>query len=220
MSVSAVITAGGSGQRFGAKKQYCQLAGIPILQRTVSIFAAHPSVDQIVVVVPADELKLTAELLADFNVTITSGGPSRQTSVHNGLKLAAASDLVLIHDGVRPLVTAEVISRVLTDIDGYDGCIPALPVTDTIKMTADGVIQKTVPRDNLYTAQTPQAFITDSIITAHEQTKGEATDDSALIEERGGRVKITMGDPENIKVTHPEDIKRAEEILRWRSEPA
>jgi 2-C-methyl-D-erythritol 4-phosphate cytidylyltransferase len=219
MSLSVIIVAGGSGQRFGQKKQFLDLKGIPVLKRAVSCFIAHESVDQIVVVVPEEDLQHVHEMFsgADKRLVITKGGQTRQHSVFNGLKIARNSDSVLIHDGVRPFVSHSLITRVIEGLAGVDGCIPALEVTDTLKEIHEGIIQKTVPRRNLYQVQTPQAFHTRELIEAHEKAleRGsmDKTDDSALLESLGKTVKIVQGDPFNMKITFENDLTLAEVIL-------
>ena len=224
MRISAVITAGGSGQRFGAKKQYLELAGVPILRRTVQVFADHPQIDAIVVTAPADDLAATETLLAGLNkpCQVVAGGPTRQASVYAGLKAAAASEIVLIHDGVRPLVTPELIERVIAGLTEAEGCIPGLKLNDTIKRAPGGLVATTVARDELYTVQTPQAFRTATILKLHQQAAAaddqSATDDSSLLEAAGLAVRIVQGEADNLKITVAADLALAERILAWRSE--
>lgn len=139
----------------------------------------------------------------------------------NGLEMTDGSGLVLIHDAARPLVTAELISRVTAGAARADGCIPALAVSSTIKEVREGVVTRTVSRANLFEIQTPQAFPAEIILEAHRQARkqGEraATDDSALVEAAGGIVRTVEGDPLNIKVTIEQDLILAEAILACRS---
>ena len=134
------------------------------------------------------------------------------------MNLVGESHAVLIHDGVRPFVSPELIDRVIDGLEGADGCIPGLALTDTIKETRDGFVVKTVPRDSLFQVQTPQAFVTATIRQEHMNAaltgSGRFTDDSSLLEEAGLSVRIVNGDPYNIKITFPEDIPMAEAILR------
>ena len=219
MSLSAIIVAGGSGQRFGLKKQFLDLKGIPVLKRAASGFIAHESVDQIVVVVPEEDLNLIHEMFsdADKKLVITKGGKTRQQSVFNGLKIARNSKSVLIHDGVRPFVTHSLITRVIEGLTDADGCIPALEVTDTLKEVHSGIIRKTIPRKNLYQVQTPQAFLTQELIEAHKKAFDtgtmDKTDDSALMESMGKTIKVVQGDLLNIKITFENDLILAEAIL-------
>ena len=226
MRISAVITAGGSGQRFGAKKQFLELAGVPILRRTVEVFDRHPLVNEIVVTAPEADLAATATLLTGLNkpCQVVAGGPTRQASVYAGLKAAATCEIVLIHDGVRPLVASELIERVIAGLTDADGCIPGLKLNDTIKRAPAGLIDATVARDELYTVQTPQAFRIATILKLHQQAAAsgdaDATDDSSLLEAAGLAVRIVQGEADNLKITLPADLALAERILAWRSESA
>jgi 2-C-methyl-D-erythritol 4-phosphate cytidylyltransferase len=221
MAFSAVIVAGGSGERFGLKKQFLDLRGIPVLKRSVSSFDAHPAIDRLFVVVPEEDMLQTRQILADTakELVITSGGRTRQESVMNGLRCARESQAVLIHDGVRPFISPRLIDRVTAGLEGVDGCIPALEVTDTLKEVHEGMVTRTIPRGNLYQIQTPQAFVTKTLISAHERSlKGVLfTDDSALLEASGKAVRIVDGDPYNVKITFKDDIVLAEAILRCRT---
>jgi 2-C-methyl-D-erythritol 4-phosphate cytidylyltransferase len=218
MAFSTVIVAGGSGARFGLKKQFLDLLGIPVLKRTVSCFDVHPAVDKLFVVVPEEDMPQAQRILADTakDLVITKGGRSRQESVLNGLRCAHESRTVLIHDGVRPLISSGLIDRVIAGLEGVDGCIPALEVTDTLKEVHDGMVIKTIARRNIYQVQTPQAFVTESLLFAHEKSLGNGlfTDDSSLLEASGKNVRIVQGDPYNVKITFKDDIVLAEAILR------
>jgi 2-C-methyl-D-erythritol 4-phosphate cytidylyltransferase len=218
MVFSAVIVAGGSGARFGLKKQFLDLLGIPVLKRTVSCFDAHAAVDKLFVVVPEEDIPQTRQILADITkeLVITNGGMTRQESVMNGLRFAHESQAVLIHDGVRPFISSSLIDRVIAGLEGVDGCIPALEVTDTLKEVHDGMVIKTIPRSNLYQIQTPQAFVTKALMSAHEKSPGGGlfTDDSSLLEASGKTVRVVEGDPYNVKITFKDDIVLAEAILR------
>lgn len=223
MSHSVVIVAGGSGKRFGLKKQFLDLKGIPVLKRAVSCFVTHPWVDRVVVVVPEEDLSRAQEILSDTGkeLVITRGGGSRQESVLNGLRLAQESRTVLIHDGVRPFVSSQLITRVIKGLAGVDGCIPAIEVSDTLKEVRSGMIVKTIPRQSLYQVQTPQAFSTEVLMAAHEAAMQEgmldSTDDSALMETAGRTIRVVEGDPLNVKITFKDDILLAEAILTCRT---
>lgn len=225
MAADAIIVGGGSGIRFGTKKQFISLGGIPLLQRTVHAFENHPCVDQIIVLVPQDDLVLAGRILSGTQkpLKLVEGGKTRQESVWNGLLSLQGSDLVLIHDAVRPFVSSGLISRVIEGIKGYDACIPGLAVPNTLKEVSNGVVVKTIPRAGLYGVQTPQCFLTRSIIAAHTSARGQgiydATDDSLLIEEIGGHVRLVEGDPLNMKITLKQDVDIAEAILKCRTEP-
>jgi 2-C-methyl-D-erythritol 4-phosphate cytidylyltransferase len=219
MLLSAIVVAGGSGLRFGLKKQFLDLKGIPVLKRSVSRFLEHESVDSVIIVVPEEDMPLIQEMFspAGARVTVTKGGTTRQHSVYNGLTAARGSDIVLIHDGVRPFVSHDLITRVIQGLSDAVGCIPALAVTDTLKEVRDGIIQKTMSRHNLYQVQTPQAFLTRELVKAHEEAlktgTTDFTDDSALMESMGKAIRIVTGDPFNIKITFEKDLLLAEAII-------
>ncbi len=224
MAADAIIVGGGSGLRFGRKKQFISLGGIPLIKRTVRAFENHSSIRQIVVVVPHDDLEFTACILGSPQkpLKVVEGGKTRQESVSNGLQSLERSDLVLIHDAVRPFVDGDLISRVIDGIKGYDACIPGLAVSNTLKEVINGVVKKTIPRSGLYEIQTPQCFLTQTLLKAHASARDEdtqgATDDSSLVEAIGGRVRLIDGDPMNMKITLGQDIDIAEAILKCRSE--
>ncbi|MGO9147483.1 MAG: 2-C-methyl-D-erythritol 4-phosphate cytidylyltransferase [Desulfomonilia bacterium] len=223
MSFSALIVAGGSGARFGLKKQFLDLLGVPVLKRSVSCFDANTAIDRLVVVVPEEDISQTRQMLTDMGkeLVITKGGRTRQESVMNGLQCAHESHAVLIHDGVRPLVSSSLIDRVIGGLEGVDGCIPALEMTDTLKKAYNGMVVETIPRGSLYQVQTPQAFVTKTLFEAHERALQDGpllfTDDSALLEAAGKTVRIVEGDPLNVKITFKDDIIMAEAILRCRT---
>lgn len=209
--------------RFGLKKQFLSLGGVPLIRRSVEVFASHPAVGSIIVVVPPDDMGLTDQILSGLpsGLRIVAGGRTRQESVYNGLTNTPDSGLILIHDAVRPLVTGDLISRVLGGVGVADACIPVLFVSSTLKEVDDGLVRRTVPRSNLYEAQTPQAFAARTILDAHararQQGNLDATDDSILVENAGGTVRTVPGDPFNIKITLRKDLELAEAMLTCRT---
>lgn len=223
MSPSAIIVAGGSGKRFGLKKQFIELLGIPVLKRSVSCFERHPAIDRIVIVVPEEDMATARSLFPDpaKELLFAAGGKTRQESVRNGLDRTVPSDVVLVHDGVRPFVSQELVDRVILGLEGADGCIPGIEVSDTLKESRDGHVTRTVERSGLYRIQTPQAFVASRLAKAHalaaERGRPATTDDSALLEEAGMRVRLVPGDPMNMKITFQGDILLAEAILRCRT---
>ncbi len=223
MATSAVIVAGGSGTRFGRKKQFLDLGGVPLIRRTVDAFASHDAVDAVIVAVPREDMDLTSRMLAGaaLAVHIVQGGRTRQESVYNGLLNIEGAGLVLVHDAVRPLVTGKLISRVLEGLGEGDACIPALAVSSTLKEVREGVVVRTVSRSNLYEVQTPQSFPVLKILEAHTLARQrgvlDATDDSAVMELAGGRVRVVEGDPFNIKITVGKDLEIAEAMLTCRT---
>ncbi len=215
----ALVVEAGRGQRFGGPlpKQYADLAGRPVLGHALARLTAHPRIDRVQAVIHPDDRALYDRAAAGLELAEpTAGGPSRNDSVRLGLESLAPSapETVLIHDGARPFVGAAVIDRVLDALDTSAGAIAALPVTDTLKRGADGRIAGTLDRAGLWRAQTPQGFRFADILAAHQNFAGqELTDDAAVAERAGLAVALVEGAPENIKVTTPGDLARAEHWL-------
>ncbi|MSN27327.1 MAG: 2-C-methyl-D-erythritol 4-phosphate cytidylyltransferase [Geobacter sp.] len=216
----ALIPAAGMGKRMGASinKQYLLLDGLPIVARTISVFERSPLIDSIYLVVPEEEIPYCMEHVVKacgFRkiAAIVPGGKERQNSVMNGLKaigkIAADDDVVVIHDGVRPLVTEEILKESIAVARVQDGALVAVPAKDTIKIVANGIVVDTPSRDTLWQAQTPQAFRFSVIHKAHLSAEADGfmgTDDASLIERSGGKICIVPGDYRNIKITTPEDL--------------
>lgn len=220
MSASvALIVASGRGHRFGGDraKQYLPLAGRPILRHSLTAFARHPRIDAVRAVIhPEDESRYEDAVDGLDLLPPVAGGPSRQDSVLLGLEslVEAPPDLVLIHDGVRPLIGAPLIDRVLDALSAGPAVLPALPVTDTLKRAERGFVSGTVERAGLYRAQTPQGFAFTDILNAHRSLRGAAmTDDTALAAAIGLPVAIVPGEEDNLKITEPADLARAERLL-------
>jgi 2-C-methyl-D-erythritol 4-phosphate cytidylyltransferase len=204
-------------------KQYLDLAGIPLLARTLLIFQEHPLIDRIVATVPAgDEDYRMSSIVAPFGLDkvfrIVAGGPTRQASVYNGLKALSGSKLVAIHDGARPLVAPDLVARTI-EIAGLTGAaIAAAPVRETVKRMVRGNLE-TVPRADLWLAHTPQTFETELIVAAHKKAIKESfdgTDDSALVERLPHPVAVVEDSEDNLKITTPSDLARAARIIRMR----
>jgi 2-C-methyl-D-erythritol 4-phosphate cytidylyltransferase len=223
----ALIPAAGMGKRMGASinKQYLQLNGLPIVARTISVFEQSPLIDAIYLVVPAEEIpycqKYVVEACGFRKITaIVPGGKERQNSVLNGLNAmrnyVLDEDVVLIHDGVRPLVTENLLRESIKTARLHDGALVAVPVKDTIKSVVAGIVRSTPPRELLWQAQTPQTFRFSTIFSAHlaaEVAGFSGTDDASLVERTGGEVHIVRGEYSNIKITSPEDLILAEAFL-------
>jgi 2-C-methyl-D-erythritol 4-phosphate cytidylyltransferase/2-C-methyl-D-erythritol 2,4-cyclodiphosphate synthase len=219
----AVIVAAGRGARFGGDvpKQYRDLGGRPVLRRTVRAFLDHPQITGVRVVINPDYRELYGDAVAGLPLAPpVPGGLERQDSVRLGLEALAADgppDCVLIHDAARPLIDADTISRVIAALDGCDGAIAALPVTDTLKRGVDGLTAGTVDRSGLWRAQTPQGFRFRPILDAHLVAAGLAlTDDAAVAEQGGLDVALVQGSEDNFKVTTEDDLARAERLLAGR----
>lgn len=214
----ALVVAAGRGSRFGGEvpKQYAMLAGRPVLRHALEAFRAHPRIDAVQAVIHRDDLDLYGQAADGLDLPAPAlGGATRQESVRNGLASLAPlrPGAVLIHDGARPFVSVSMIDRAIHGLAHADGTIAALPVTDTLKRATDGRVAATLPRADLWGAQTPQAFRYDAIVAAHAAAVGAAlTDDAAVAEHAGLTVSLVAGAPENMKITTRDDLARAE---RW-----
>ncbi len=227
--IAALIVAAGQGVRMGStvRKQYLTMAGRPILAHTLKAFDTCVLVDHIIVAVPREQMDYCRrEVLASLPLRcaplLVAGGSRRQDSVSNALDAITEQEgIVLIHDGVRPLVTGALIEACIDGARRWDACIPVVPVTDTLKqINACGVIEGTVPRDALCMAQTPQAFRLPLIRHAHRLARRhgwKATDDASLVEQMGVAVRSIPGSPTNIKITTPLDLQRAEAYCHSRA---
>jgi len=219
MSATAILLCAGKGERLGAgvDKALVPLAGRPLFAWSLEAFERAAGIESIVIVGPAKRMKemlSAAGFLPRKVVAWSEGGRERQDSVARGLHVTPEdATLVAIHDCARALVTPELIARVVADAAQHGGAIAALPLGDTLKRGALGVIETTVPRQGLWCAQTPQAFRREWIVAAHAAAAGKATDDAALVEALGHRVHLTSGDPLNIKITTPQDLELAEAWL-------
>ncbi|HYH39540.1 MAG TPA: bifunctional 2-C-methyl-D-erythritol 4-phosphate cytidylyltransferase/2-C-methyl-D-erythritol 2,4-cyclodiphosphate synthase [Azospirillum sp.] len=213
----ALIVAGGSGQRFGAErpKQYHDLAGRPVLRRTVEAFLRHPAVSGVQVVIQPAHRDLYDAAVAGLDLPEpVAGGATRQDSVRNGLEALPSPDLVLIHDAARPLIDADSIQAVVDALAEAPGALAAVPVADTLKRGDGGNVAGTVDRTALWRAQTPQGFRYPEILAAHRDAAGlDLTDDAAVAERAGLAVRLVPGKEENFKVTTQDDLIRAERLL-------
>lgn len=207
----------------GLDKMLTELDGQPILLRATRPFQDSPLIDQIVVVVSGEKESQCRRLVTGqewSKVTdVCLGGRRRQDSVAAGLKQLQDYEWVVIHDGARPLVTPDLIESGLAAAAETGAAAAAVPVTDTIKVAdGDGMVLETPPRQNLMAVQTPQVFRYDVIQVAHQQDCGDVTDDASLVERLGHKVKLYPGNPDNIKITTPEDLALAEILLRKRGD--
>ncbi|AEE92297.1 2-C-methyl-D-erythritol 4-phosphate cytidylyltransferase [Tepidanaerobacter acetatoxydans] len=224
MQVSAVIAAGGHGKRMNSSvsKQFLTIKGHPILYYTLNKFEKMDVISSIVLVTGVDDMDYTRnEIIRKYGfkkVKLVEGGKERQDSVYNGLReLSPQTDIVVIHDGVRPFVPIKLIEKSITAAIKYKAVGVAVPVKDTIKIVGDGnTIKSTPDRKTLWSIQTPQTFKYDLILAAYEKAISEGfygTDDTVLVERMGLSVKIIEGAYENIKITTPEDIIFAEAFV-------
>jgi 2-C-methyl-D-erythritol 4-phosphate cytidylyltransferase len=232
--VGVVIVAGGKGTRFGGPvpKQFLELAGVPMLLRSLRPFTSHPAVLHTVVVLPAADAERPPAWLAELAggaLSLVAGGAERSDSVNHGLAaLPGACHLVLVHDGARPFVDRAIIDAVIAVARGGAGAVPAIAVGDTLKFAAieasshrpeepaSRVVERTVPRERLWRAQTPQGFPRVLLEEAHARARQRgdaATDDAMLVELLGAPVRLVPGSARNFKVTTEEDFRMAERLV-------
>lgn len=223
--ITAIVVAAGQGLRMGSsrRKQFLKLCGEPILIHTLRAFDACQGIGQLLLVVPAGETDFCQTNIiepADIStkIAMVQGGNHRQDSVFNGLNSIPTNEgIVLIHDGVRPLATVELIDACIDGAQRWGACIPALMPVDTIKqIDGNGNIERTISRDSVRLAQTPQAFRLSVLRKAYDQAKlmgWKATDDASLVERMGMNVHVIPGMRENLKVTTAEDLALAQWYL-------
>ena len=219
----AIVVAAGKGLRMESniKKQYLLLNKIPILTRTIKVFHGSDNIRDIILVVPEDDMEYCkSKILENYGLTtkihLIAGGDQRQDSVYNGLKYIynninfEKDAIVLIHDGVRPFISQEIILDCIKNAIQLGACAPALRISDTVKLVrTDLRIQKTLNRENLYLIQTPQCFYLKTIFEAFEyaiETSFLGTDDASILEHFGQKMHIIKGSKLNIKITTPEDL--------------
>ena len=224
MRVAAIVAAGGRGTRLGAgvPKQLLTIGGETMLARSIRLLALHPRIDEIVVVLPADLLheRPGDDLACGKPITVVAGGPRRQDSVKHGFDaVRGRADIVVVHDAARPFASADLVSRTIDAAVESGAALAALAASDTVKLAAEGgagdlVVERTVPRERVYLAQTPQAFRTSVLSAAIDAgaARPEATDEAALAEAAGFRVRIVQGEPANVKITTMTDLKAAEAV--------
>ncbi len=226
MKTNALIAAAGKGQRMGGgvKKQFIPLRGIPLLLYTLRAFEEFEGIEHIYLVIDEGDFEYcTGEIIQKYGiekvVKLVPGGHLRQDSVWNGLEaMEGHCDIVIVHDGVRPFVSAGILKRLVAAMRDYQAVVTAIPTHDTIKrVDGAGHVVDTLQRDALFHIQTPQGFRYDVIKEAYERASregAEGTDDAYFVERMGIRVKVIEGSPLNIKITTPEDIALANWILQ------
>lgn len=222
--VTAIIPAAGVGKRFSSSKRkpFAEIAGTPVIIFTLKKLHEIKSIVEIIPVLREEDIEKGLELIEAYNFKkikqIIPGGKERQDSVYNALKFVKKDTLVLIHDGVRPFIPDDLVMRLLSEMKGFDGVVPALPVKETLKkVDANRLVTSTVKREGLWSIQTPQVFPFKVIKEAYDKAYEEgfyATDDATLVERIGGKIKVIEGSPFNIKVTTPEDLEIVEFLLK------
>ena len=229
----AIIFAGGSGVRMGSAipKQFLELDGKPVLAHTLELFERHPCIDGIYLVVNADYVEQAPEFARRWGVSklcgVAAGGSSAQESIYSGLTYAAAREsadsIVLLHDGVRPYVTPEVITANVEAVEKYGSAITYTPCYETIVLSKDGAeIESIPPRSHSYTAQAPQGFRLGEILAAHKRIRTRPEGYAGMVDQAticftlGIPVHLVSGNRGNVKITTPEDIVTLEALLKWR----
>jgi len=225
-SATAIITAAGFGTRMGLDhpKQFQQLGSAPILIHTIRAFLENRHIDHIIVVIPSDWIEQSRKMLTRYigqhEITLVPGGKRRQDSVQKGLKaLAEKTDIVLVHDGARPLVSQAIIDKCIETAVSNGAAIAAVPVKDTLKRgNSTSKVIDTIKRKDLWHAQTPQAARKKLLIKAFQELgEKDVTDESSLLELAGIPVTLVAGSATNIKITHREDLRLAELIMQSRA---
>ncbi len=226
MKTVAIIPAGGSGKRMqeNQSKQYLLLDGVPVLVHTLRIFQGSPKIDEIFLIVPEDDIEFARQLIVEkYGISkvsrILAGGRERQDSVRNGINaLASNHDIVVIHDGVRPFISEELVNSAIVEASKEGAVTVGVPVKDTVKSVDDHAwIRETLNRSTLWLTQTPQVFKRDIITKAYEVAYKDnyyGTDDASLVERLGIDVKMIRGSYHNIKITTKDDIVLAESLIK------
>jgi 2-C-methyl-D-erythritol 4-phosphate cytidylyltransferase len=213
-----VLVAAGRGERLGDErpKAFARLGALPLLAEPLRRLDESEWIDAIVVVAPPEweepAILVAEEIGASKVSACVTGGVTRSASVRLGLdEVPPDAGVVLVHDAARPLLPPELVPRLLEALaEGFDGAVPGLPVTDTVKLVHDGVVVETPSRDQLVAVQTPQAFVAPVLRAA---AAGEGSDCASLVEAAGGRIKVVPGDERLLKVTTPDDLRRVEALL-------
>jgi len=216
--VSAIIVAAGKGRRFGVPKQFVLLCGKPVLDWCLETIEAEEKISEIVLVVNKDVPKEKYFRRYGKISSVVNGGERRQDSVISGFKKldSKKTDIVLVHDGVRPLVQAALIEQIISVTEQKGAAIPLIPVEDTIKKVEGQEVLFTLERNSLFRVQTPQGFFYDILKAGLNKAMKEnyyCTDEASLVERAGYKIYAVPGDYKNIKITNPDDIKIAEAFL-------
>lgn len=221
MTTGAIIVAAGRSERMGGiDKLFASLRGRPLLAYSVDVLASSPRIESLVVVASSQNLDAVAALTGGRDkVRVVAGGDRRRDSVRAGIDALPEADYILVHDGARPLVEEAQVEAALDGAMEVGASLCAIPVTDTVKRaTPEGLVHGTVSRENLWLAQTPQAFERELLLRAHASFDIDATDDAALVELLLAPVKLVAGSQRNIKVTTPSDLVLAEALILRRED--
>lgn len=215
----AIILAAGSSRRFGEDKLFLPLGGKPVLAWSLDVFERSPAIDAIVLVLNENNWQAGHKLAEQHKWSklkhICRGGLRRQDSVKAGIYSLSGCSLLFIHDGARPFVSEAIINSGLEAVRETGAAVPAVPVTDTIKVSnSNNIVEHTLSRDALWSIQTPQVFRSDIIVRAYEQNDEDVTDDASLVEKMGYKVKLFCGSYSNIKITTSDDMELAQTIAR------
>ncbi len=220
MKISAIITAAGSGHRFGEKKQFKPLCGQSLYHYSLWVFLGAKIFDEIILVVPEENKNLIEQdinRVFDKSIKVIVGGDTRQGSVSNGVQSSNInSELVVIHDAARPFVTKELINASIMGCEHADGSIIAIPPVDTIKYSKNSIIERTIDRKYVWLAQTPQTFNKKKLLNAYNNKSNDFsfTDESSIMEEMGYKISIVKGSENNFKITTHDDWNRAEALIK------
>lgn len=228
-TVCAIIAAAGSGTRMGLdfNKLFLSIEEKPVIAYTIDSFEECDAVDDIIIVCSESDFSLVSDICSDFNYQkvsqIVTGGKTRQESIYKGLLATSGSEeIVLVHDGARPLVSEALIEAVINKARDKGAAAPAVPVKDTVKkVNSDLTVRSTVDRESLFCVQTPQGFGRNVILSAHEKAYKEnieATDDCALAEKLGQKVYIVPGESSNVKLTTPDDYFLISALIAYRGD--
>jgi len=215
---AAIVVAAGAGKRFGQMKQFVYLKGKPVLEWTLEKFQAHEEVGSIVLVLPDEQDRKHYQMRYGKIIDVVRGGERRQDSVWQGFRLLdqATTELVLVHDGARPLIDGRLISRIIAEARASGAAIPVIPLEDTTKEVRENLVVRTLDRRGLVRVQTPQGFLYPVLQKAMDAARRDrfyGTDEAVLVERVGLPVRAVDGDPRNIKITSPLDLKVAEAWL-------
>lgn len=221
MAIYAIIAAAGKGRRFKELKQFYPWRGQPLLFHTIDVFEQNKNIDCIIIVVPKNKIDATESLLKKHKYKkvhyVIPGGRRRRDSVYNGFKkIKRKQGIVVIHDGVRPIVSQHLLDKGIKLCHKYKAVIFGTPIMDTIKQIKGNLVLKTIPRNGVYLIQTPQFFDINLLKDAYKKIafNTEYTDEASILESLDIRVHLFMGDQDNIKITQKRDLKLLARLLR------